>query len=96
MIRQMIVANTMQRNSKADIKLPHLERRTTSDLVQNLDWRIGANTMRSVRSQELCETLFLAGSILCTGYGVAIAVGIFLMIAGFFSAIIVISESDGQ
>ena len=46
--------------------------------------------MRSVRSQELCETLFLAGSILCTGYGVAIAVGIFLMIAGFFSAIIVI------
>ena len=25
-----------------------------------------------------------------------IAVGIFLMIAGFFSAIIVISESDGQ
>ena len=52
--------------------------------------------MRSVRSQELCETLFLAGSILCTGYGVAIAVGIFLMIAGFFSAIIIISESDGQ
>ena len=48
--------------------------------------------MRSVRSQELCETLFLAGSILCTGYGVAIAVGIFLMIAGFFSAIIVISS----
>ena len=40
--------------------------------------------MRSVRSQELCETLFLAGSILCTGSGVAIAVGIFLMIAGFF------------